>query len=533
MDLVWDETLGEQIREASDRALQQQASEMRETARDFQRQATQREQQILRLEATLPIFKTVTFTHSDSDGNTFYKTEQVQDHAATAEIREQINQMKRESAQVRQAADVLLRAANELDDRSTMLNQKYREMQRMLQSTDQRYAQQIEQLSEKMRAFTAKMTALQESFDFVSLKAGTLGAMHSSGSRSGTGDAAMQDGNGGGVSDEYWFAYVRARIAIASVSDWDTANELSDALEILPPKHRAGIMDIVANAPPLYRGMFFGVIDQINIVEIDRPGGGGRFSMPRGTISFNADLDRDNFRGPYFTFFHEVGHLIDWVVQSEVALVNWFTLYTESRAVRQAFFDAISKDVENMLRDVAAGVRLTDPFPPLDPNLTIWERMEQERERERLLDRMRDSIVDRAIANIMSGDAVSLDLDEEFLPEQFADAFQFQLQQEMIRVLSGHTSNQHTWGNLYTIRDVFSGITNNALGLSNRPSSYWFTMFGNPTFHQNSEFFASHFAFSMLNDQQALSNQQSFMPNASDAMSGIVADMARIIDNRG
>ena len=71
MDLVWNESVGEQLRSASERAMQGQVSDIRDAAASLERQAAQREAEANRIASLPPIIirKTITEEYTDGDGS--------------------------------------------------------------------------------------------------------------------------------------------------------------------------------------------------------------------------------------------------------------------------------------------------------------------------------------------------------------------------------------------------------------------------------------------------------------------------------
>ena len=94
MDLVWNETKGEQIRHATETAMRGQVSDILDTAERFIRHANELEQQANNLQATLPITKPERREGSYEDDNgrtrTYWYTIDVLDPIATENARRQI-----------------------------------------------------------------------------------------------------------------------------------------------------------------------------------------------------------------------------------------------------------------------------------------------------------------------------------------------------------------------------------------------------------------------------------------------------------
>ena len=110
------------------------------------------------------------------------------------------------------------------------------------------------------------------------------------------------------------------------------------------------------------------------------------------------------------------------------------------------------------------------------------------------------------------------------------ETLQAQLEDELNALFPDARLDPIGWGATNTLRDMFNGVTNDALQLGGRLEEfYWFTSSGNPTFKQGGELFASHFAHSMLGNQQHLNDIQQNLSGAYDVLNEVIVDMARIL----
>jgi len=290
---------------------------------------------------------------------------------------------------------------------------------------------------------------------------------------------------------------------------YETLDALQAALAPLPAEDRIAILQIVMNAPEEYRALFFAVADQIHIGCMNSSGvffapnvrynwNGEIVEFERATIKFNLANDQENVRGAYFTFFHEVGHLIDW------ALTDNSELFTRGEPHRDPLFTALNNDVRNQLRTVAAGLEM--PGDIHSPMQHLYR--------------------EQAIENIMSGRVSSCQ-------------FQQSLQDEMNRILLGndprfaaaHPDLDQTRNNMVNPSNIYEGVTNNVVHgwwTHTRPDRqhYWFREDGSVTYSQNSEFFANHFANATLNNEEALAAEEFYFPTASEMLTTtIIPDM--------
>jgi len=116
-----------------------------------------------------------------------------------------------------------------------------------------------------------------------------------------------------------------------------------------------------------------------------------------------------------------------------------------------------------------------------------------------------------AVNNIMAGRSTSgIPFGQLTLEQRFQRSFE-----EHVGFMVRHGRNVPggTRDNLRNVADLFSGVTGNAIAGARR-DSYWHNPDGTPTFMQNSEFFANHFASYIHNDTRAMGHTANFLPTA-------------------
>ena len=182
IEFIWNETLADQVRAETQRAMDGQAEDIRNTAEQFDREADRQEEQADRLEeqaerreATLPIMTTVerTRTSTNSEGVTTTRTVSVRviDMAATADarasiqaMREEAREMRQQAEEVRRAAEELRRVADELDAFAKKTDELFRELFELTLLADMTYAAKMLAIKEQIAAYINKMMALRDSF---------------------------------------------------------------------------------------------------------------------------------------------------------------------------------------------------------------------------------------------------------------------------------------------------------------------------------------------------------------------------------
>lgn len=140
-----------------------------------------------------------------------------------------------------------------------------------------------------------------------------------------------------------------------------------------------------------YRGLALRYLGDLEIESINES---GVYHPDSNTISFDIEDDRTNARGPYFTFFHELGHAIDYNYAQENDLGTTFSgtftsngktltahMYrdVEQRIIKQLnqeFEKLASKDLtERQKTEVIHNI--TDVFIHEGPRDTILSDMEE------------------------------------------------------------------------------------------------------------------------------------------------------------
>ena len=317
---------------------------------------------------------------------------------------------------------------------------------------------------------------------------------------------------GVGLADamlEFAFAHMldKALYKLGTITDEETIQALLNAFESFTLLDKIEVLNIIYVAPSPFRCLLFAFADKINIVCIESNGLFRRVfengEVVETRIYFNLERDRNNPRGPFFTLFHEIGHMIDFYFGQMVEAGGTFSRHHDQFG--EDLFRAIRNDVENQLISVANQI-----FPDF-----FVER----------------ALLSEAISNIMAGSRVLYGDDLTAV-----ERLQLEIQENMNAILSGRANPElpnKMRDNMFSVSDVFAGMTNSAV-ITNyrdpRPNDYyWFRRDGSPTYRQNSELFAHVFAYGMRNDTDAMENVRHYLPTASAEMDNVLAHMESVI----
>ena len=509
--VVWNNARAQEIRIRSVKALQGTADEMLRVAADFRRQRPPL------IERRRLIGRQIQDIHTQIARRGTPETPS--ESRSIERLETQISDLDRNIAELDRSIEILERAAGEVGNKITETNNRMADLFEELRRIDGHCADRVQYLKDRIIQYTNLKILSRDNFinyyfpDTVFV----FPTIHNTSVFS--------------KSKEDIARFVEVGLDVIDASCEDTFNALKTTMSSLPLADRISILEIVLAAPPFYQAMFFAVAPYIDIASINavnvpiRPDGQGgeyiRESEITGigfiqrtdgtsTIHFNVNRDRDNNRGSFFDFFHEVGHLIDWVAAGSD---NNLSFSRTADGFYTQLFEALHADVEAMLRQVV-----------------------QEMSLAHISENNRELYMNRAIENIMNGQPVVLGPGQRRVNLSHAQRLQYDLQNEMNQILQGYSDTNRTEHNMVIPSDIFGGVTNNAVRgrIAQTIDYYWFDQDGNNRFRQGSELFAHYYAASMLNDpnrqsgtnaqnaQRLLHNFSTFFPGAS---SGVFRDL--------
>ncbi|MCL2574136.1 MAG: hypothetical protein FWE34_06275, partial [Defluviitaleaceae bacterium] len=370
-------------------------------------------------------------------------------------------------------------------------NAKFREMHRMAQEIDGRYARRMEEMKWRINAYTKKMEAIRDGF--------SMGFLSLAGDMDSGSASAMPPGltSPSSTNHQDLWDYIMALAEISKLSysmNPNVATELQRALNSIPNiADRTAILNIMIDAPIVNQNLIFAVANQLNINAIS--GASGVFQRPnitngfQPTIVFCPEADRANPRGSFYTFFHEVGHLVDWVF-SDPRDPSGDDMLTRGSVFGGRLYGALTKDVSEGLHNIANGL-------PRPPGVT-------------------QDMIDRSVNNIINGISVEglsfLSLEQQF---------QSQLE-EVANIVLRPLNDTQTQVNMVVPGSAFGSITLNVVRGNWAHTTHGYHYHNDnketPTYRQASEFFANYFASTSLGNQAMLDNKEQFLPNATEFM---------------
>lgn len=126
------------------------------------------------------------------------------------------------------------------------------------------------------------------------------------------------------------------------------AGDTNNFLEPLEIRDTIEIKYLMYAAEEPYRGLALRYLEDLEIESINES---GVYRSGSNTISFNIEDDRTNARGAYFTFFHELGHAIDYNYAQENDLGTTFsgTFTSNGRTVAAHMYSDVEQRITKQL----------------------------------------------------------------------------------------------------------------------------------------------------------------------------------------
>jgi len=168
---IWNESQAEQIRSQTEATMNAQLTEMREAIERLEDAANTLEAEADALEDAPDIMKEIQVqsTRQNSDGKqeVYTTTQWVVDQAAMAQRREQIRAMRDQVKELRQSATAMSDAADELEQAIANSNALFERFFELSRRTDSLAAVQMLRIQSNIRAYTARMQGIRDSFDIM------------------------------------------------------------------------------------------------------------------------------------------------------------------------------------------------------------------------------------------------------------------------------------------------------------------------------------------------------------------------------
>ncbi len=273
----------------------------------------------------------------------------------------------------------------------------------------------------------------------------------------------------------------------------DHAQKTDNFLDPLETQDILGIKYLMYTAEEPYRTLTLEYLDRF---EITSTTDSGVFYPSDNAITFNVENDRVNDRGAYFTFFHELGHAIDYYSGADQGMDGY---YTNSFTIDgQNLSDRMYDDVENRIR--------TDLEAEL--NQEAYQHLNEE-DKVNMVNNIADEFIYRGPSDF------ALTSEEEELYE----TIRVQLSDEL-RTDAHHNAS-----------DIYGGATvNEIIGKwGHHNASYWIDDNGERVREPNMEGFASYYGSIMIEEgefrDEQLESVDVYLPESREFMDEILESM--------
>lgn len=275
----------------------------------------------------------------------------------------------------------------------------------------------------------------------------------------------------------------------------DTTNEFLSPLEM---KDQVEIKFMIYTADEPYATLCLKYMGEFEIADINT---GGVFSSSKNTLVFNVVEDRTNPRGAYYTFFHEMGHAIDYYYAQENGgksgefFSDNFTY--NGKTLTEHNYQDVANNMEKSMQDILAG----DDY-------------------NHLTDKEKQQIIKNVNNNLLNQNRHEDSLSD--IESDIQDALITEYQNK----LHGPANN--------TASDIYGGVTDNTVkGDYGHKDGYWFDSDGNVIRNPNKECFAGYFGRKMVGEPaqtNGLDSIDKYLSESTECMEATIDEMGRDIE---
>jgi len=158
----WNENLAEQIRCASEKAMQGQVSEMEGMAARMEQLARQRMAEAERIRSRIPVMMRVPLPAKEGEEPGY---EMQEDVAESNRLRQEASAMEAQANEARRGAAELRREAERLKDAIRATNRQFENLFNMAQSEDRRTAWEMQQILDRIEQYIKYKESIRNSFN--------------------------------------------------------------------------------------------------------------------------------------------------------------------------------------------------------------------------------------------------------------------------------------------------------------------------------------------------------------------------------
>ncbi len=287
-----------------------------------------------------------------------------------------------------------------------------------------------------------------------------------------------------------------------------TTNKFLSPLEL---KDKVETKFIIYTAKEPYRVLCLKYMDEFEIVSINES---GVFNSGKNTLIFDVLEDRTNPRGKYYTFFHEMGHAIDYYYAEDNR--NFFeNLFSGAFFSDNFKYDGKSLseynvlDVSNNLKKTMADILKADDF-------------------KNLSDKEKKQMINNVTNNLLNQNNNYPDLSRT--EKKIQDLLEIEYENNK---LSGAENESAS--------DIYGGVTNLTIDKNSNyghhdddmdfsTGTYWYDGKGNIIRETNKESFAEYFGRKMVADPEhsaGLGSMDTYLPESKECLDKMLEEMGR------
>lgn len=244
----------------------------------------------------------------------------------------------------------------------------------------------------------------------------------------------------------------------------------------------------------IYRTLALKYLDKFRIASTKSE---GRFDPRWNNIKFNIEEDRNNPRGKYYTFFHEIGHAIDYYSGRESGMKGY---YSDKFTIdEKTLNDHMYEDVENNIRmELEKELKLSD-----------YENLDSGQQKE---------MINNVTDNLLNQNKYYSELSEE--------------ERKLQRTIRITYNKKLSGANNECASDIYGGVTNKEIeGTYNHGDNYWIDDSGKRIREPNCEGFAEYYGRIMTPDDEirdaGLKSIEKFLPASKQYMDNMIESMVR------
>lgn len=298
----------------------------------------------------------------------------------------------------------------------------------------------------------------------------------------------------------------------------EDAKNVDEFLEELDEKDQQEIKVILYNSEEPYRTLATQYIDrlELELVEIDEDADDddippSSFSHKENKVSYVYEKDRKNSRGAYYSFFHELGHAIDYNYGQDEQDKKSMYDFSKKSGTNAFYSEYYEVDGETLAE------KIHNDFDK-KVNEAITDELNSDYYNELFTDAQKEEVQKNIMINIKDRDKYFdyLSPDEQMIQVAVEDSFADELR-----------ASHHSMAS-----DAYGGVSDKVIsGRFGHDDDYWYNMFGFRKREPNREAFAEYYArqvmYSKDDNDLGIQSAHTYLPESKEMMDDMLASMKK------